>query len=254
MFVNSPIFRRGYRTLQFGKFVLFAEGSILRHQGKIRFVLVVFGKPFDDFFTVRHTERHNHMPHDDTRFHHSVFVERSFFRVHHKLHGVLRNFEIIFSPRVSRGDVRRKKLQVGEVNIDERVYQIERFLRFVGMSVVNHGYFRAVNFKRFNDFLNEMRRRYEIYIVNAHILENFKDIRKFSRRNFFSAFGTRKSEILAEYASERTPREEDRPRAVFSAYRRLFEHMGIVFGDAHNRFFAARPGRFISVRNAVFRA
>ena len=119
------------------------------------------------------------------------------------------------------------------------------------MGVVNDGYFRAVNFKRLGDFGYEMSGRDEIYVVNARVFELFENIGKFARRNFSAPLRTRKGIILAERAAERTTRKKNRSRAVFSAYRRLLDHVRVKLRYPHNVLFAARARFFGSVCFAV---
>ena len=226
-------------------------GGVLPHQGEVR-LRAEGGEGAHDAHAVVGAEGEDEVAHDAAR-HHAFPVEADFAR-RHELHGGEGDIEVVRFPRIPFRDLRGKVFEVGQVHVDVSVYRAQRFGLFVGMGVVDDGYFRAVDGERRGKLRDIVGGGHEIDIRRSHFLQLAEDARKLLRAVLFSDCRAGDLMVLAEHAAQGAAGKEYRSRPRPAGDAGFLVGVQPVFRHARVQPAAAGALCFFSVCPAVYGA
>ena len=168
----------------------------------------------------------------DAAAHHLFAVELAFAPCH-EFHGARGVFKIVCLTRVPRRNLGRIVFHIRKIDVDILVQSLQYFDFFVGVGIVDDGYFRSVFLESLQKLRNVVGGRNEIDVFGAHIFQFAENADKRARVAGFSRVGAGDFVVLAEHAPQGASAEKDGTRTFFPGDARFLKRVQTVFGDAY---------------------
>ena len=155
--------------------------------------------------------------------------------LHHRIERRFRELGVRWSLRIAARRMGFDVAKIDQIGIDEPIEQGDRLRGLIARSVVHErdGKPRFPReLRRLNDLGHIVRRRYEVHVECALVLQFQKNAREATHAHIDAAAAVRDRLVLTIHAMQRAIREENGPAARFARNRRLLPKMKGCPSDA----------------------